>query len=50
MNAKNKAYMITALIALGVIIADKQLGLSTRIAQKIHGGAANGVAAHGGAA
>jgi len=39
MNAKTKSYAIAALIAFGIIVIDKQLGLSTKIAQKIPGGA-----------
>jgi len=39
MNAKNKAYLTSAIIALAVIIIDKQLGLSTKVAKMIPGGA-----------
>jgi len=39
MSAKNKGYAVIALIAFGVIVIDKQLGLSTKIALKIPGGA-----------
>jgi len=39
MNAKNKALLITAALAFAVIVIDKQLGWSEKIALKIPGGA-----------
>jgi len=39
MNAKTKAMLTTAAIAFAVIVIDKQLGFSTKIALKIPGGA-----------
>jgi len=39
MSAKTKAMLTTAAIALAVIIIDKQLGVSTKAAKMIPGGA-----------
>jgi len=39
MSAKTKAMLTTAAIAFAVIVVDKQLGLSTKAAKMIPGGA-----------